>query len=301
MTELQQTRYSENTLRAYNADWKAFAAWCGTKNLPALPAHPETVALHITDQLSKLKLSTLERRLAAIRWKHLEAGAAPPASRIVQTIVAGARRRNRDGVKRMAAISPDQLALILDHVSGEDDFRAKPHRAARDRAAITLGFAGAFRRSELCGLDLRDVEISDSATQITLRASKTDQHGRGRVLTIPRAKRAKLCTVRRLRDWLRVRGTKPGPLFCEINKSDELITHEQMQTHSLYYAIKSAAERAGLDATRIGAHSLRAGAATAAANSGADVWQIMELTGHRSAETVSKYIRRTTQRYPISV
>ena len=50
---------------------------------------------------------------------------------------------------------------------------------ARDRALILLGFAGAFRRSELVGLDVDDCAFGKDGLTVTLRRSKTDQAGRG--------------------------------------------------------------------------------------------------------------------------
>ncbi len=49
----------------------------------------------------------------------------------------------------------------------------------RDRALILLGFAGAFRRSELVGLDVDDCAFGKDGLTVTLRRSKTDQTGRG--------------------------------------------------------------------------------------------------------------------------
>jgi integrase len=43
----------------------------------------------------------------------------------------------------------------------------------RDRALFLLGFAGAFRRSELVGLDVEDLEETDPGLRITIRKSKT--------------------------------------------------------------------------------------------------------------------------------
>src|SRR5437660_339961 len=49
----------------------------------------------------------------------------------------------------------------------------------RDRAILLVGFAGAFRRSELAGLTLTDVQFTNDGLVITLRHSKTDQEGEG--------------------------------------------------------------------------------------------------------------------------
>jgi hypothetical protein len=41
----------------------------------------------------------------------------------------------------------------------------------------------------------------------------------------------------------------------------------------------------------LGGHSLRAGCVTQASMNGANVWDLMRQSGHKSAETLSKYIR----------
>ena len=48
----------------------------------------------------------------------------------------------------------------------------------------------------------------------------------------------------------------------------------------------------GLDASTFGAHSLRAGFITTAAERGADMARIMDVSGHRNPRTVLGYIRR---------
>jgi site-specific recombinase XerD len=44
----------------------------------------------------------------------------------------------------------------------------------RDRALLLLGFAGAFRRSELVSLDFADLEFSSAGLIVTLRRAKND-------------------------------------------------------------------------------------------------------------------------------
>src|SRR6266567_78780 len=44
----------------------------------------------------------------------------------------------------------------------------------RDRALLLVGFAGAFRRSELVALDLQDLEFSSEGLKVLIRRSKTD-------------------------------------------------------------------------------------------------------------------------------
>jgi len=68
-------------------------------------------------------------------------------------------------------------------------------QAARDKALLLIGFAGAFLRSELVGLRIEDVTTYDTGLEIVIRRSKTDQEGGGRTVFIPAAKR-KTCPVK---------------------------------------------------------------------------------------------------------
>jgi integrase len=258
-----------------------------------MPADPETVALYLSDILPSFKVSTLERRVAAIRHRHQAAGLPSPSTPAVRAVIAGARRRSTDRVHRKAAISVAELLKVADLLSVEGT-----NRAVRDRAILLLGFACSFRRSDLAGLDLSDVVAREDRLNVMVGRSKTDQMARGRELVIPKAKRAGLCPVRAFKAWLAVRGTWSGALFSDVARDDS-VTRERIDGNVVYYAIRSAARRADLDDTKFGAHSLRAGAITAAADAGADVFEIMALSGHKSVENVAMYVRRSVARYPL--
>ena len=66
--------------------------------------------------------------------------------------------------------------------------RGQPWRLLdlRDRALLLVGSAGAFRRSELVGLNVEDLEFVRDGVVVHLRRSKTDQEGQGRRVGIPR-------------------------------------------------------------------------------------------------------------------
>ena len=73
---------------------------------------------------------------------------------------------------------------------------------ARDRALILLGFAGAFRRSELVGLNVEDCQFGKDGLTVTLRRSKTDQDGAGRKIGIPYGSNPETCPVRTMQAWM---------------------------------------------------------------------------------------------------
>jgi hypothetical protein len=60
-------------------------------------------------------------------------------------------------------------------------------KGVRDRALLLLGFAGAFRRSELVALNVADLQFCDGGLRVTVRKSKTDQEGQGATIAIVRA------------------------------------------------------------------------------------------------------------------
>ncbi len=161
---------------------------------------------------------------------------------------------------------------------------------ARDRALILLGFAGAFRRSELVGLDVEDCAFGKDGLTVTLRRSKTDQDGAGRKIGIPYGSNPETCPVRTVQAWLEEAGSDAGPLFRSINRHGQVRTG-RLSGIDVARIVKKLAVRAGLDPAKYAGHSLRAGHATSAAIAGASERSIMRQTGHRSVQMVRRYIR----------
>jgi integrase len=195
------------------------------------------------------------------------------------------------GIRRTKGTAPAQKAPAL-----SDDIRAMVRASdggligMRDCAMILLGFAGAFRRSELVGLMVEDCAFGKDGLTVTLRRSKTDQTGEGRKVGIPYGSNPETCPVRNVREWLERAKITAGPLFRSINR------HGQMQAAApsggdVARIVKKLALRAGLDPAAYAGHSLRAGHATTAAMAGASERSIMAQTGHRSVQMVRRYIR----------
>jgi integrase len=84
-------------------------------------------------------------------------------------------------------------------------------KGVRDRALLLLGFAGAFRRSELVALDVADLQETDDGFRVLIRRSKTDQEGHGATIAIVRGHHA--CPVKAVKAWLSAAGITEGPLF----------------------------------------------------------------------------------------
>jgi len=219
-----------NTLRAYTSDWNQFEGWCDARGLEPLPARPEAVATWLAAlALAGKADSTIGRHLAAIGWKHRQEGLVAPVQRddrmVIADTLAGIRREARARPSaRKAAITASELAAMIAAADGQGT------RAIRDRAIMALGLAAALRRSELVGLEWRDVEMVDKGLKLTLRHSKTDQVGEGQVIAVPAGKT--LRPVDRLAAWLAVRGDSAGPLFYQIDPQGQL-TDKAMSDRSI--------------------------------------------------------------------
>lgn len=365
----QKASKAEATVRAYQGDARVFEAWCSRFGFRPLPASPEAVAAFIVSEAEAGRAaSTLGRRLAAIRYAHKLAKAPDPTDdEEVRAAMKGARRKVGVAPRQKAAATADVLAALL--MRTPDTLTGK-----RDRALLALGFAGAFRRSELVALDVEDLVEHPDGLRVTVRRSKVDQEGRGFEKAIPHGRFIR--PVALLREWLDAAGITEGPIFRPVSRSGRVRGYpspsepgvsshvatkpaqpapvsggqtaqpapienaegsssperevgglksrkvcdnyspveEQVRspnpgsgsvefsqvakdpprltTQAVADIIKRYCEAAGLDASTFGAHSLRAGYITTAAERGADLARIMDQSGHRDPRTVVGYIRR---------
>jgi site-specific recombinase XerD len=65
-----------------------------------------------------------------------------------------------------------------------------------------------------------------------------------------------------------------------------------LKDHAVASVVKKYAELAGMDPALFAGHSLRAGFLTSAAEAGASIWKMTEVSRHRSIETLRGYVRR---------
>ena len=77
--------------------------------------------------------------------------------------------------------------------------------AWRNRFLTLVGYGAALRRSEIVAHDLDDMAATSVGLAITLRRSKTDQYGEGKVIAIFRAVDPDLCVITALERWQEIR------------------------------------------------------------------------------------------------
>lgn len=123
--------------------------------------------------------STLGRCMAAIRYAYKRASLPDPTEDDgVRAALKGARRKVGVAPTQKAGATAVILAALLVRTPGT-------LTGKRDRALLALGFAGAFRRSELVALDIEDLREDPEGVRVMVRRSKVDQEGRGFEKAIP--------------------------------------------------------------------------------------------------------------------
>lgn len=283
-----QAALAENTYRSYRADLKHFKAAGGT-----IPCTAVQLAEYLASHATALAVATLQHRIIAIHRAHLDAGLPSPAmDPLVKRTMQGIRRTRGTAQRRVRALVKDDIIELV--IAAEKQSRLK---AARDVALILIGFAGAFRRSELVSIQLEDItDFPDQGIEIHIRRTKTEQE-QGHTVFIPCAKSSR-CPVQALKTWLVTSHIETGPVFRRINRHDQMPSAEALTAQSVALMLKTIVTMAkGAEAAKLYAgHSLRAGYCTEAVAIGVPTQTICDQTGHRSPAMLSRYVRPLARR-----
>ena len=295
------------TIGAYASDVADFERFCALHRLAALPAAPQTVGRYVsalattgpanprlrlrTDGAAAVDVrpaavSTIRRRLVAVAQHHRLLGhASPTENAIVREIMKGIARELGTARKKKTALTFDLLESVL-------RFAGPDLMGLRDRALMLVAFSGAFRRSEVAALTVDDVRFEARGAAVTLRRSKTDQEGEGRVVALPRLGRSACCPVTALETWLSQAEITNGPVFRTFSMKGDL-TKNAIGGRDVARIVQRLVAAAGLEGD-FAAHSLRAGFVTSAARKKVPEIDIARVTGHRSFEVLRGYVRDAT-------
>lgn len=308
-----------STLEAYRADWASFTDWCSATGEPPLPADPAVVANYLADQANDYAASTIGRRLAAINKVHqLQNYTAPGGHPAVKAVLEGIRRTVGRRPRRMRPILADDLQHTVSTLEISGSVPASVS-ARRDACLLVFGYAGAFRRSELAALQLKNIHWHPAdGLHVMVTRSKTDQYGFGQIKALPYGRLPTTCPVCVLYRWLDVleatlsgrpvptgsneghvcRGQHPALvahptqwLFPPVNRHGRVFTDHPMSGQAVNAMVQRRLAGAGTDPSGYGSHSMRAGFVTQALRNGATDAQVMRQTGHRSPATVHIYDR----------
>jgi integrase/recombinase XerC len=152
----------------------------------------------------------------------------------------------------------------------------------RDCAILEVLYASGARVSELCGLDLDDIDYQRNTILVLGKGNKER--------TIPLGNPA----MKALNNWIKnarseiVTGTSGEAVFLGIRGK----RIDQRTVRTVVYEALEALE----GAQRLGPHALRHSAATHLLEGGADLRTVQEILGHASLATTQIYTHVSTER-----
>ena len=182
--------------------------------------------------------------------------------------------------KKKDALTIERLPAIL--MAMPDDLPA-----LRDRALLLLGYAGAFRRSELVALDVDDLRFSKAGLHVWIGAAKNDPRKKGRELYVPRLPVNELCAVVALERWLET-VEAARVVFRTFDLRGQL-TENRLDAGDVARILRRRCLSAGVAGDFAG-HSLRRGFITNAAKKKIPIENIKRVTGQRSSGVLLAYV-----------
>ena len=267
---------ANNTVKAYESDFKDYSLFCINNGLKSLPTEPNTLSIYLTHLSKTCKFSTLKRRIASIKVVHKMKGHYLDSKHpIIMENLLGIKRINGSHQKSKKPLLINNLKLVIKAI---DKYENNQLKRIRNKSLILIGFAGGFRRSELINIDTDDLEFVSEGLKIFIKRSKTDQSGEGVTKAIPYFKNEEYCPVTKIKEWISYKNIESDKVYNISDKSVALI-------------LKKYALLAGLDPNKYSGHSLRSGFATSAAEAGAEERNIMAMTGHKTTQMVRRYIQ----------
>ena len=219
-----------------------------------------------------LAANTVNQQLAAVRRLAHEAA---DAGLLSPELAAGISRVK--GVKQLGFragnwLSAEESSEVLRRAHGES------MRAKRDYAMLAMLFGCGFRRSELVGLDMNELQVRQGHWAVVDLIGKG-----GHIRTVPVPGWVKAA----LDQWTKAARVSEGRIFRAVAKTGK-VWGQGVSQNVVWYVVKTCCQRAGLD--RIAPHDLRRTCAKLCHSNGGEIEQIQFLLGHASVQTTERYL-----------
>ncbi len=252
---------SAHTLRSYATDLRQFTEFLSSQGIEGLePVDGRAIRVYLARlHRSRLSRTSIARKLAAIR----SCFAFMTRRGILERNPARELGALALPKKLVSFLPVDETWALLDHPASASA------QALRDRAILELLYATGIRVSELCGLDLAELDFGRGTVRIMGKGNKER--------VVPVGEKA-LAVVEA---YLEARSRDAGPLFQ--NRRGRRLT-----ARSVHRIVGARARAAGLS-RRVSPHTLRHTFATHLLDAGADLRFIQDLLGHSRLTTTQKY------------
>ncbi|MES2182536.1 MAG: site-specific tyrosine recombinase XerD [Pseudomonadota bacterium] len=263
---------SKNTLESYRLDLTAFALWLPKQDKQLLNVEQADIQQYLAVRFPQSKPRSISRLIASLR-------------RFYRYLL----RENKISQDPTLQIQSPKLPRSLPKSLNEDEVVALLHApdvdqpaGLRDRAMLELLYACGLRVSELVGIQVTEVSVSDGVVRVTGKGSKTR--------LVPMGEDAA--------DWISryLRGARSAILQKRL--CDALfVTNrgEAMTRQAFWYLIKRYTLLAGIT-KHMSPHVLRHAFATHLLNHGADLRVVQMLLGHSDISTTQIYTHVARER-----
>ena len=276
-----------STTKQNTAGQRKYNTFCEILDVPSVPASEVTILRFIASQSKQVSAVTIQNYLAAIRSLHIMQGFANPfpVFERVRLVMRALKKRSKPSRQR-SPVTPAMLSKISSQLN------ASSYEDILFWCAICVGFFGFLRVSEFTvdisynpsfHLSIEDISFLPliSAAVVKIKQSKTDPFRIGASITLG-ATGTNICPVKALIAYLKRRGLSKGPLFRFENGTPMSRSWFQLR-------LKKACSISGFSGD-FTTHSLRIGAATAAAAAGIPAPMIQKL-GRWTSNAFKLYIR----------
>ncbi|MES2554173.1 MAG: site-specific tyrosine recombinase XerD [Pseudomonadota bacterium] len=264
---------SRNTLDSYRQDLTQFAGWLeksGASDL--LQVGQEDIQRYLAFKFPTSKPRTVSRLIASLR-----------------RLYRFALRENKISVDPTLQIESPKLPRSLPKSLSEEDVESLLNApnlnepiGLRDRAMLEILYASGLRVSELVGLKVTEVSLTEGVVRVTGKGSKTRLVPMGEVAV----------------DWISRYLNEGRPQILEKRLSDSMFVTQRgsaMTRQAFWYLIKRYALLAGIHKP-MSPHVLRHAFATHLLNHGADLRVVQMLLGHSDISTTQIYTHVARER-----
>jgi integrase/recombinase XerC len=266
LRRLETQQKSESTLVGYRVAIDDLLDWSETNGCDILTETAIVDYLHAYQERAQPAEASYYRRFVLlrkfVRWVCRRDGVPDP---FLDLDAPPKPRQERDW------LTPEEFRRLLD-AAGRPE-RNLPGLAERDRLVLLALVTTGLRRSELCALEWRDLELGGPEPSLLVRCGKGSKSRRQ---PLPAS------LARELRRLRAARQPEPtDPVFCGLEGG-------RLQETILADIIRRAAKRAGIE-KHVTAHTLRHTAATWLRQELGDTRLVAEYLGHADLSTVARY------------
>ena len=257
---------SEETARAYGTDLRDFKVFVLNERTPILAVATDDVRAYVSAQYGRLKPSSIARKLSTLRsfYQYLVV-----TDRLEKSPCEGVTSP-KVGLRAPRVLQKEEMARLLGQVGERDDAYGR-----RDAALLEVCYAGGLRVSELVGLDVADVDLSESSARVLGKGDKE------RIVPIGGPAVSAVTRYLEKRSELLKKDQDEPALF--LNRLGTRLSDRSVRT----ILDKWHHQAGGWDP--IHPHALRHSSATHLLEAGAELRHIQEFLGHESLATTQRY------------